>query len=101
VDDRDAGLRVVADLDPFDAEVHGQLGRRLMEKNDPAGAVVEFQAALAVGPANLAESHSDLGEALLKVGRRDDAKAQALLALKQAPTYPRAQDLLLAAIGRE
>jgi tetratricopeptide (TPR) repeat protein len=101
VEDRDAGLRAVADLDPFDAEVHGQLGRRLMEKNDAAGAVVEFQAALAVGPANLAESHADLGEALLKVGRRDDAKAQALLALKQAPTYPRAQDLLLAAIGRE
>jgi predicted Zn-dependent protease len=101
VDDRDAGLRVVADLDPFDAEVHGQLGRRLMEKNDAVGAVVEFQAALALGPANLAESHADLGEALLKVGRRDDAKAQALLALKQAPTYPRAQDLLLAAIGRE
>ena len=101
VDDRDAGLRVVADLDPFDAEVHGQLGRRLMEKNDPAGAVVEFQAALAVGPPNLAEAHADLGEALLKVGRRDDAKAQALLALKEAPTFPRAQDLLLAAIGRE
>jgi tetratricopeptide (TPR) repeat protein len=101
VEDQDFGLRAVADLDPFDAEVHGQLGRRLMEKNDLAGAVVEFQAALAMGPANLAESHTDLGEALLKTGRRDDARAQAVLALKQAPTYARALDLLLAAIGRE
>ena len=69
-----------------------------MEKNDSRR--WSSPAALASG-ANLAEAHADLGEALLKVGRRDDAKAQALLALKQAPTFPRAQDLLLAAIGRE
>lgn len=72
-----------------------------MEKNDAAGALVEFQATLALGPPNLAEAHADLGDALLKVGRRDEAKAQALLALKQAPTFARAQDLLLAAMGRE
>ena len=37
IDDEDFALRLVADLDPFDAEVHGQLGRRLLEKNDAAG----------------------------------------------------------------
>ncbi len=40
-------------------------------------------------------------EVLLKLDRREDAKAQALLALKQAPTFARAQDLLLAAMGRQ
>ena len=100
VDDRDFALRAVADLDPFDAEIHGQLGRRLMEKKDIAGAIVEFQAGLAMGPANLAEAHTDFAEALFLTGRKDEAKAQALLALKQAPTFARAQDLLLAVIGR-
>ena len=100
VDDRDFALRLVADLDPFDAAAHTQLGRRLLEKGDNAAALIEFQAALAGGPANLAEAHTDTAEALLKLGRRDDAKKSALLALKEAPTFARAQDLLLAAIGK-
>lgn len=100
VDDRDFAMRLVADLDPFDAAAHTQLGRRLLEKGDNAAALIEFQAALAGGPANLAEAHSDTAEALLKLGRRDDAKKSALSALKEAPTFARAQDLLLAAIGK-
>jgi hypothetical protein len=34
---------------------------------------------------------------LLKLGRRAEAKREALLALQVAPTFARAQDLLLAA----
>ena len=99
-DDRDFALRLIADLDPFDATAHTQLGRRLLEKGDHAAALIEFQAALAGGPANLAEAHTDSAEALLKLGRRDEAKRSAILALKEAPTFARAQDLLLAAIGK-
>jgi Flp pilus assembly protein TadD len=91
----------VADLDPFDTTAHAQLGRRLLEKGDNAAALIEFQAALAGGPANLAEAHTDSAEALLKLGRRDEARRAALLALKEAPTYARAQDLLLAAMGKD
>jgi hypothetical protein len=36
----------------------------------------------------------------LKLGRRDEAKKSALAARKEAPTFARAHDLLLAAIGR-
>jgi tetratricopeptide (TPR) repeat protein len=100
VADRDFALRLVADLDPFDAAAHTQLGRRLLEKGDNAAALIEFQAALAGGPSNLAEAHTDHAEALLKLGRRDDAKRSALLALKEAPTFARAQDVLLAAMGK-
>jgi Flp pilus assembly protein TadD len=99
-DDLDAALRLVADLDPFDAGVHVQLGRRLVAKSDFPGALLEFEAAVALGPANLAEAHSDVADVLLKLGRRDEAKRAALSALKEAPTYARAQDLLLAAIGK-
>ena len=101
---RDFALRLVADLDPQDAETHGLLGRRLLEKKTPAdntAALVEFQAALALGPANLAEAHTDLSDVLMRLGRKEEARTQALAALKLAPGYARAQDLLLAAIGRE
>jgi tetratricopeptide (TPR) repeat protein len=99
-EDRDFALRLVADLDPFDADVHGQLGRRLVERQEYGDALVEFQAALALGPANLAEAHSDVADVFLKLGRSEDAKRSALRALEQAPSYARAQDLLLAAVGR-
>jgi Flp pilus assembly protein TadD len=99
-DDLDFALRLIADLDPFDAGVHVQLGRRLVAKSDFPRALLEYEAALALGPPNMAEAHSDVADVLLKLGRRDDAKRAALSALKEAPTYARAQDLLLAAIGK-
>ena len=77
-----------------------QLGRRLLAKNSRQPALVEFQAALALGPSNLAEAHTDVGEALFKLGRKDEARRHVLLALQQAPTYARAQDILLAILGR-
>jgi Flp pilus assembly protein TadD len=96
----DYALRLIADLDPFDADAHGLLGRRLFEQSEFAPALIEFQAALALGPPNLAEAHTDLAATFLKLGRRDEAKRAALEALKEAPTFARAQDLLLEAIGR-
>jgi tetratricopeptide (TPR) repeat protein len=93
-------LTRIADLDPFDGEAHTQLGRRELAAGRADRAVIEFAAALALGPPNQAEAHTDLGEAYLKVGRKDDAKKEAFLALEQAPTFARAQDLLLAALGK-
>ena len=99
-DDEDYALRLIADLDPQDKDVHGPLGRRELAKGQTGAALIEFQVALALGPPNLAEAHVDLGEAYLASGRRDEAKSEALAALKEAPTYPRAQTLLLAVIGK-
>ncbi|TAK17039.1 MAG: hypothetical protein EPO35_04085 [Acidobacteria bacterium] len=96
----DFALTRIADLDPFDADAHTQLGRRELAQNRTERAIIEFASALALGPANLAEAHTDLGEAYLKAGRKDDAKKEAFIALEQAPTFARAQDLLLAAIGK-
>jgi len=92
-------LRVIADIDPFDASAHASLGKMALARKDYAPALVELQAALALGPPNLAEAHADIAEAYLGLGRKDDARRSALKALEQAPTYPRAQDLLLAAMG--
>jgi tetratricopeptide (TPR) repeat protein len=100
VEDEDFALRLVTDLDPNDAGAHAVLGRRLMTKSDFAAALIEFEATLALKPLNPAEAHTDVAEALLKLGRREEARKEALAALKDAPTYARAQDLLLAAMGR-
>ena len=99
-DDREYALRVIADLDPFDGDAHRELGRRLLAKGQFPAAAIEFRAALALGPANLAEAQTDFAEALFKMGRKEEAKRQLLLALQQAPSYARAQDLLLSVIGR-
>ncbi len=89
--------RVVA-IDPFDPAAHGSLGRMAVAARDPATAVREFRAALALGPADRAAAHCDLAEALLLASRAAEAKAEALAALEIAPSYDRAQELLLRAI---
>src|SRR6185295_6800080 len=55
-DDQDFALRLVTDLDPYDADAHGLLGRRLLQQSKFADALIEFQATLALGPVNLAEA---------------------------------------------
>ena len=43
-------------------------------------------------------AHTDLAEAYWQSGAAGDARKQTLAALELAPTYPRAQDLLLAIV---
>ena len=64
-------------------------------------AIVEFEVALAVEPVDQVASHCDLAEAYLEAGRFADAKQQTLNALELAPTYERAQELLLDVIERQ
>jgi hypothetical protein len=41
-----------------------------------------------------------MAEALLKLGRTDEARRVVMLALKEAPTFARAQDILLSTMGK-
>jgi Tfp pilus assembly protein PilF len=91
---RRALQRVVA-IDPFDAPSHTSLGRMALGAGEAAEAVRNFRVALAAGPINRASAHADLAEGLLAAGNRAEAKREALAALEIAPTYERAQDLLL------
>jgi tetratricopeptide (TPR) repeat protein len=90
----DAYRRVV-NVDPFDAGAQSALGRLLMQRRDSASAVRAFRSALAAKPADAAVAHVDLAEAYLAQGNRAEAKAQTLQALEIAPSFERAQDLLL------
>ena len=86
--------RIIA-IDPFDGEAHTALGRFAMQRNQPDVAAREFRAVLALGPVDRAAAHADLAESYFKSGKRDEAKKQTIAALEIAPTYERAQDLLL------
>ena len=95
-------LRIAYDrivtIDPFDPLGHSGLGRLALTNNQPDTAVREFKVALAIGPADRASAHCDLAEAYLLANRPGDAKVQALAALEIAPSYDRAQELLLRSI---
>jgi tetratricopeptide (TPR) repeat protein len=82
-------------IDPFDADAHRTLGRLAMQTNQPEAAIREFRAVLALGPVDQAAAHTDLAESYLKSGKRTEARKQTLAALEIAPTYERAQELLL------
>jgi cellulose synthase operon protein C len=92
-----AYTRVVA-IDPFDAQAQTAVGRMALREKQAVPAMRAFRAALALGPADKASAHCDLAESYLLAGRHDDAKREALAALEIAPTFERAQDLLLRAI---
>jgi tetratricopeptide (TPR) repeat protein len=86
--------RIIA-IDPFDADAHARLGRLAMESDKPEQAVREFKAVVALGPVDQAAAYTDLAESYLMSGKRTEARKETLAALEIAPSYERAQDLLL------
>ena len=92
--------RIVA-IDPFDGEAHTALGRLAMDRNDFEAATRDFKVALALNPIDRASAHTDLAASYLKSGKPADAKKQTLAALEIAPSYGRAQELLLELVERK
>jgi tetratricopeptide (TPR) repeat protein len=86
--------RIVA-IDPFDAEAHTMLGRAFMQLNQPAAAIRSFKTVVALKPLDPALAHTELAESYFRSGNRTEARRQTLAALEVAPSYERAQDLLL------
>jgi len=65
-------------------------------KQDKADAAVrEFKAVVAMNPVDQAAAYTDLAESYCQSGKRAEARRQTLAALEIAPSYERAQDLLL------
>ncbi|MCY4510926.1 MAG: tetratricopeptide repeat protein [Acidobacteria bacterium] len=92
---RRRAYELVAALDPFDAEPHQSLGRLAMAAGDTATAVREFSIALAAGPIDRVSAHVDLANGHLATGDLDAARREVIAALEIAPTYERAQEMLL------
>ncbi len=91
----------IAAIDPFDAAAHAALGRMAMQRNDPESATREFRAVIALNPVDRALAYTELAESYFKSGRKADAKKQTLAALEIAPTYERAQELLLKLVDNQ
>jgi cellulose synthase operon protein C len=92
------GSARIVELDPFDTTGHVGLGQVALKTRDAATAIREFTVALSIGPPDRASAHCDLAESYLAAGRPADAKREALAALEIAPSFERAQDLLLKSI---
>ena len=86
--------RIIA-IDPFDGDAHTMLGRFALQRNELDAAAREFRTVIALGPVDRAAAFTDLAESYFKAGKRAEAKKQTLAALEIAPSYERAQDLLL------
>jgi tetratricopeptide (TPR) repeat protein len=93
-------LRLSFYLSPFDSAAHAQAGELMLAEGEAAGALKEFQAALALQPPNQAEANYNVARAYYALGRGPDAKRAVLRALEDAPSYERAQELLLKIVGQ-
>ena len=90
----DAYRRVVG-IDPFDRDAQAAYGRLALRRKDNDSALRAFRAVLASNPSDRAQAHVDLAEAYLSAGQVPEAKKEILAALEIAPSFERAQDLLL------
>ena len=91
---QDAYRRVVG-IDPFDRDAQASFGRFALRSKDHDAAVRAFRAALASNPPDRAQAHVDLAEAYVSAGQIPEAKKEILSALEIAPSFEKAQDLLL------
>ncbi len=95
----DAGL--VAALErlvwvwPYDAGVHVKLAEAAARTGDFARALRERRVVLALGPSDPLGARVELARAMLGAGDRAGARREVLAVLEQAPTFERAQTLLL------
>jgi tetratricopeptide (TPR) repeat protein len=93
-------LRLSFYVSPFDYAPHTQAGQLNLEERQYAPALSEFQVALALDPPNVAEANYNLASAYHLLGKQTEAKHSVLRALEAAPSYEKAQELLLKIVGQ-
>ena len=80
---------------PYDPAVHAKLAEASARSGDAVRALRERRVILALGPSDLLGARVELARAMLGVGDRVGARREVLAVLEQAPTFERAQLLLL------
>ncbi|MBA3442794.1 MAG: tetratricopeptide repeat protein, partial [Pyrinomonadaceae bacterium] len=88
-------LRLAFYISPFDHQLHTSAGNLHLERREADKAVTEYKVALALNPPNQAEAHYNLARAYVASNQPLEAKRQVIRALEAAPSYDKAQDLLL------
>ncbi|HVF28872.1 MAG TPA: hypothetical protein VM943_11560, partial [Pyrinomonadaceae bacterium] len=87
-------------ISPFDHAAHTEAGELYLGRNEAAPALREFQVALALQPPNVAEANYNVARAYLAASKPNEAKRAVLRALEAAPSYEKAQELLLKISGQ-
>jgi cellulose synthase operon protein C len=80
---------------PYDPATHVRLAEAASRAGMPGKAVRERRAIIALGPSDHLAARVELARALMGAGDRTGARREVLAVLEQAPTYERAQQLLL------
>jgi tetratricopeptide (TPR) repeat protein len=82
-------------ISPYDPGVHVRLAEHLATTGDKVKVVRERRAIVALDPVDRAEARYQLALALVEAGDRTAARREVILALEEAPSFERAQVLLL------
>jgi tetratricopeptide (TPR) repeat protein len=93
-------LRLSFYVSPFDYAAHTQAGELSLETKQYAQALSEFRVVLALDPPNIAEANYNVANAYHLLGKQPEAKHAVLRALEAAPSYEKAQELLLKIVGQ-
>lgn len=80
---------------PYDPATHVKLAEAAARAGMPGKALRERRVIIALGPSDLLGARVELARALLASGDRAAARREVLSVLEQAPTYEKAQTLLL------
>ncbi len=88
-------------IDPYDPKVHSLLGESAVEAANWPAAIAAFQVLLGLNPPDPAGAHYNLAQAYFGAGKKTEAKRETLRALEIAPTFEKAQQLLLKLNGRK
>ena len=82
-------------ISPYDPAIHVRLADHLTAIGDRRKAVRERRAIVALDPVDRAEARYQLARALVDAGDRAAARREVIRALEEAPSFERAQVLLL------
>ena len=86
-------------VDPYRSSVHELKARYADRVGDSGLAVTEYEVLLKLEINDPVEARTDLAEAYLNNGQVDEARQSVLYALEVAPSYRRAQEVLLQSIN--
>ena len=95
-----AALERLLWISPYDQTVHERLATLAARRGDHARAVRERRAMLALNPADPLDARYELARALASSGDNAGARRELLAVLEQAPSFEKAQALLLELRGK-
>lgn len=96
-----AALKRLIWIHPYDPSLHTRLSELSARAGDHATAVRERRAVLALNPSDRLEARYQLARALADAGDTAAARREVLGILEMAPSFDKAQTLLLALRGRQ